>query len=95
MSHTLQDRFSPLVDAKLRSELVQRNGSIWNNRYEGNPKAGVVQVPVRDTEVAIGAYSKSAGTSLTSGATAYVPVTISKDYAVNEIIDGYERSGSS
>ena len=51
MAHTLQDRFA-LVDAKLRDTLVQRNGAVWNNRYEGDPKAGV-KIPVRDTEVTV------------------------------------------
>lgn len=92
MPHLLQDRFSSLVDEKLRYELVQKNGSVWNNRYEGDPKAGAVKIPVRDTEVVIGAYSKTAGKALTAGATAYATVTIDKDYAVNEIIDGYDAA---
>lgn len=90
MAHTLQDRFSTLVDAKLRYDLVQKNGSVWNNRYEGSPKAGAVKIPVRDTEVSIGAYNKATGKALTEGATTYLTVTVSKDYAVNEIIDGYD-----
>lgn len=90
MAHTLQDRFSALVDEKLRYELVQKNGSVWNNRYEGNPKAGAVKIPVRDTEVVIGAYNKASGKTITEGATTYLSVTISKDYAVNEVIDGYD-----
>ena len=92
MPHLLQDRFSPLVDAKLRDTLVQRNGAVWNNRYEGDPKAGAVKIPVRDTEVNVSAYSKANGKDLTAGATEYVTVTIDKDYAVNEIIDGYEAA---
>lgn len=89
MPHTLQDRFSPLVDAKLRDTLVQRNGAVWNNRYEGDPKAGAVKIPVRDTEVTVAAYNKATGKAITEGATSYLSVTISKDYAVNEVIDGY------
>ena len=76
MGHTLQDRFSTLVDAKLRYELVQKNGSVWNNRYEGSPKAGAVRIPVRDTEVTIGAYNKATGKALTEGATSYKTVTV-------------------
>ena len=49
-THTLQDRYSPLVDAKLRNTLVTKDNLIFNNRYEGNPKAGKVKIPVRDTE---------------------------------------------
>ena len=44
---------------KLRSDAGERkDGVIFNNRYEGNPKAGKVKVPVRDTEVAVADYSK-------------------------------------
>ena len=92
MSHTLQDRFASLVDAKLRDTLVQRNGAVWNNRYEGDPKAGAVKIPVRDTEVTVAAYDKASGKALTEGATSYLTVTIDKDYAVNEIIDGYDAA---
>ena len=56
MSHTLQERYSSLVDVKLRASLVKKNGIIFNNRYEGNPKAGAVKVPVRDTEVTVAAH---------------------------------------
>ena len=59
MAHELQDRYSKLVDAKLRATLVKKDGVIFNNRYEGNPKAGKVKVPVRDTEVAVADYSLS------------------------------------
>lgn len=92
MAHLLQDRFSALVDEKLRYELVQKNGSVWNNRYEGDPKAGAVKIPVRDTEVTVAAYNKAQGKALTEGATSYLSKTISKDYAVNEIIDGYDAA---
>ena len=92
MAHTLQDRFASLVDAKLRDTLVQRNGAVWNNRYEGDPKAGAVKIPVRDTEVTVATYNKASGKALTVGATSYITVTIDKDYAVNEIIDGYDAA---
>jgi len=45
MAHTHQERYSRLVDAKLRATLVKKDGVIFNNRYEGNPKAGVVKIP--------------------------------------------------
>ena len=67
MAHELQDRYSKLVDAKLRATLVKKDGVIFNNRYEGNPKAGKVKVPVRDTEVAVADYSKTDGAGATHG----------------------------
>ena len=33
MAHELQDRYSKLVDAKLRATLVKKDGVIFNNRY--------------------------------------------------------------
>ena len=68
--------------------MVQRNGAVWNNRYEGDPKAGAVKIPVRDTEVTEAAYNKASGKDLTEGATSYLTVTIDNDYAVNELKDG-------
>lgn len=92
MSHTLQDRYSPLVDAKLRNELVQKDGVIWNNRYEGDPKAGAVKIPVRDTEATVGDYSLTAGIDISVGSTAYLTLNIAKKKAVNELINGYEAA---
>ena len=92
MAHTLQDRYSPLVDAKLRASIVKADGVIFNTRYEGDPKAGAVKVPVRDAEVAVGAYNKASGLAIQTGATSYATITINKDYGVNELIDGYDAA---
>ena len=92
MAHTLQERYSALVDYKLRATLVKKNGIIFNTRYEGDPKAGAVQIPVRDTETTVAAYSKTAGASLTHGSTTYATANIDKDYAVNELIDGFDAA---
>ena len=53
MEHIAQERYSTLVDEKLRYTLVTKDNLIFNTRYEGNPKAGKVKVPVRDTEVEV------------------------------------------
>ena len=92
MAHELQERYSKLVDVKLRATLVKKDGVIFNNRYEGDPKAGKVKVPVRDTEVTVADYSKTAGAGATHGDTAYIDVTVDKDKAVNEIIDGFDAA---
>ena len=42
-----------------------------NNDYEGDPVAGSVKVPVRDDEVRVGDYDRSAGYSM---ATALPPL---------------------
>lgn len=92
MAHTLQERYSKLIDLKLRATLVKKDGVVFNNRYEGDPKAGKVKVPVRDTEVAIADYSKTDGATATHGDTTYLDVSVDKDKAVNEIIDGYDAA---
>ena len=92
MAHALQDRFSKLVDAKLRATLVTRDQVIFNTRYEGDPKAGAVKIPVRDTEVVVWEYNKATGLAPNTGTTTYLTLSIDKDYAVNELIDGYDAA---
>ena len=53
MAHTAQERYSTLVDAKLRNTLVTKDNLVFNSRYEGTPTAGKVKIPVRDTEVTV------------------------------------------
>lgn len=93
MAHTLQERYSALVLAKLRKELVLKDGVVFNNDYEGSPTAGAVKIPKRDDEVTVSDYDKANGISGSTGSTAYETMTISKDKAINEIIDGYDAAG--
>ena len=90
MAHTQQERYSTMVDTQLRNTLVTKDGVIFNNKYEGDPKAGAVKIPVRDTEVEVGDYNKATGGTLSAGATTYITLTIDKDKYVNELIDGYD-----
>jgi hypothetical protein len=92
MAHAAQDRYSDLVLAKLRAELVLADGFVFNNDYEGDPKAGAVKVPVRDTEVTVSAYDKADGLAAATGTTTYKTLVIDKDKAVNELIDGYDAA---
>ena len=92
MAHANQERYSALVDAKLRATLVTRDGAIFNTRYEGSPKAGKVKIPVRDTEVAVKAYDKANGVDADAGTTTYLDLDIDNDEAVNEIIDGFDAA---
>ena len=92
MAHALQDRWSALIDEKLRATLVTRDNYIFNNRYEGNPKAGKVKIPVRDTEVVVSDYNKDTGLALKTGTTTYLDLSLDNDKAVNEIIDGFDAA---
>lgn len=90
--HEHQERWSGLVDAKLRQSLVTRDEYIFNTNYEGNPKAGKVKIPVRDTEVTVKDYNKTTGVNLESGNTTYIDLDIDRDKAVNELIDGFDAA---
>lgn len=90
MAHESQNRYSPLVLAKIRAENVLKNGVVFNNDYEGSPKAGSVKIPVRDDEVAVSDYDRANGISVKHGSTAYITMVIDKEKAVNELIDGYD-----
>lgn len=92
MAHTAQERYAQLVDAKLRSTLVTKDNLIFNNRYEGDPKAGKVKIPVRDTEVEVKDYDKAAGVNASAGSTTYADLAVDHDEAVNEIIDGFDAA---
>lgn len=90
MAHILQERYASMVDEKLRATLVTKDNLIFNSRFEGNPKAGKVKVPVRDTEVDVKKYDKQNGASLSNSSTSYFDLNIDIDEAVNELIDGYD-----
>lgn len=92
MAHEKQVRYSDMVLAKLRKELVLKDGVVFNNDYEGDPKAGSVKIPVRDTEVKAKDYNTATGIDPDAGSTTYKDLPIDKDKAVNEIIDGYEAA---
>lgn len=90
MAHELQVRYSNMVLAKMRAELVLKDGIVFNNDYEGNPTAGSVKIPVRDTEVQVSDYDKANGITANTSSTTYKTLLINKDKAVSEIIDGYD-----
>lgn len=91
-AHAHQERWSSLVDAKLRQTLVTRDNYIFNTNYEGDPKSGKVKVPVRDTEVTVKDYNKATGVDLETGITTYMDLNIDQDKAVNELIDGFDAA---
>lgn len=92
MAHESQARYSNLILAKMRQEAVLKDGIVFNNDYEGDPKSGSVKIPVRDTEVAVSDYDKANGITASNSSTTYLTLVINKDKAVSEIIDGYDAA---
>lgn len=91
-AHAQQERYSAMVDAKLRQTLVTRDEHIFNTNHEGDPKSGKVKIPVRDTEVTVKDYDKAKGITAETGTTTYMDLDIDQDKAVNELIDGYDAA---
>lgn len=89
-THYRQERYADAIKKLYRKPTFIRD---WFNRdYEGNPTAGAVQVPVRDTDVSLSTYDVVSGISLGTSATTYEQVLIDGHKAFNELIDGYEAS---
>lgn len=87
----LSARYSNLIDDKLEITLVLRDGVIFNNRYEGDAKAGAVKVR-KSGAATVQDYDKTNGVKPTTGASEYITITIDKDKAVNEIFDGFDAA---
>ena len=88
---TLSERYSNLVDTKTRVSLVLKDGVIFNTRYEGDAKAGAVKVR-KSGAATIQDYNKTTGANLTEGDSEWITITINKDKAINEIVDGYNAA---
>lgn len=62
----------------------------FSTDYEIDGATGAIKVPTRSAEVTISNYDILNGVSLTQSATDYVDLPVDKNYAINELIDGYE-----
>lgn len=74
----------------MRPSLKIRN--TFSSDYVGNPTAGAVNVPVRNTDVTIRDYDIKNGLTLEQSATDYKNIPITKNKGINELIDGYEAA---
>ena len=92
MAHALQDRYSDIVLKLARKMMVTNEFEIFATEYEGQPSAGAVKIPTRNTEVSVSDYNTVTGLAPAGGTTTYTTITIGNDKAVNEIIDGYEAA---
>lgn len=89
-THYRQERYADAIVKLMRPSMKIRN--TFSRDYVGNPTAGAVQVPVRDTDVTIDDYDVASGIDLTQSATTYLNVAIDNNKAINELIDGYEAA---
>jgi hypothetical protein len=62
----------------------------FSTDYEKDEVTGQIMVPTRNGEVQVTEYDIKNGIELTQSATDYLPLPIDKDYAINELVDGYE-----
>lgn len=62
----------------------------FSTDYEIDGATGAIKVPTRDATVTISDYDILNGVELTQSATDYVDLAVDKNYAINELIDGYE-----
>jgi hypothetical protein len=62
----------------------------FSTDYEIDGATGQINVPTRSAEVTISDYDVLNGVDLTQSATDYVALPIDQNYAINELIDGYE-----
>lgn len=92
-THERQERYADQIVKLMRKQLVTRGD--FSRDFEGSPVAGAVQVPVRNTDVSVGAYNILTGKALTQSATTYLPILITKDFAINELIDRIRSAISS
>lgn len=62
----------------------------FSTDYEVDGATGAIKVPTRSATVTISDYDILNGVQLTQSATDYVDLPVDKNYAINELIDGYE-----
>ena len=79
MAHELQVRYSKLADIREKAQLVTKDNVIFNTRYEKDPVAGTIKIPVRGA-ANIRAYNKATGLNLEETDTAYITVTLDHVY---------------
>jgi len=89
-THYRQERYADKIVKLYRKLLVVRTEFMRD--YEGDPVSGSIQVPVRGTDVAVSTYDVLNGNTLTQSATTYLPILLTKNKIINELIDKYEAA---
>ena len=87
-THKRKESYAKELLAIARSEMNVYED--FSTDYEQDEVTGQINVPTRNGEVAVTEYDIKNGIELNQSATDYIPLPVDKDYAVNELIDGYE-----
>ncbi len=90
-TNNMLNKYSDLVDQKIKKELTLKDEIIFNNKYEGEPKTGTVRVKKIWT-INIGDYDREKGAEITGSSSEWINMLLDKDKVVNEVLDGYEAS---
>lgn len=87
-THKRKETYAKELLAIARSEMNIYED--FSTDYEQDEVTGQINVPTRNGEVQVTDYDIKNGIALNQSATDYIPLPVDKDYAVNELIDGYE-----
>ena len=87
-THERRETYANEVLAMAKSEINIYDD--FSTDYEIDGATGQINVPTRSAEVTISDYDILNGVELTQSATDYIPLAIDQNYAINELIDGYE-----
>ena len=89
-THKRKESYAKDLLAIARSEMNVYED--FSTDYEQDEVTGQINVPTRNGEVEVTNYDIKNGIELNQSATDYIPLPVDKDYAVNELIDGYEAA---
>lgn len=87
-SHKRRETYATEVLAMAKSKVNIYED--FSTDYEIDGATGAIKVPTRSDQVTISDYDVLNGVQLTQSATDYVDLPVDKNYAINELIDGYE-----
>jgi len=90
-THELRTRYAQTIVKLIRKKNVLRENHSGRD-YEGDPRAGSIKIPVRNTEVEVQNYNVATGADLKQSETTYKQVLVDRHKAINELIDGYEAA---
>ena len=87
-THKRQERYADTIVKLMRKEFNIRNE--FSRDYEGDPTAGAVNVPTRNSDITLSDYDILNGITMTQSATDYLQVLVDGHKAFSELVDGYE-----